>query len=186
MSEETVMKADVKKKEGLNKWAMALISAGVLMLVVNLLGINLMEFLWPAFIVGPGLLMLWPSYQSTSESQSGLSFLAVPGAITVAVGLLLFLMNIVNHFESWAYVWPLVVAAGAAGYDYMHRFKESTTRAEKVHNFIRTMVITFMVLAVFFELLIFKSLGSWWPLLLIGLGFYVYVKNRRHIANEQS
>jgi hypothetical protein len=95
-------------------------------------------------------------------------------------------MNVVNHFESWAYVWPLVVAAGAAGYDYMHRFKESTTRAEKVHNFIRTMVITFMVLAVFFELLIFKSLGSWWPLLLIGLGFYVYVKNRRHIADEQS
>ena len=184
MSEETVLKTDEKKKEGVNKWATALISAGVLMLAVNLLGIDLMNFLWPAFIIGPGLLMLWPSYQSTSERQSRFSFLAVPGAVVVAVGLLLFLMNIVDHFESWAYVWPLVVAAGAAGYDYMQRFKESTTRTVKVHNLIRAMVITFMALAVFFELLIFDSLGSWWPVLLIGLGFYVYVKNRRQVANE--
>ena len=46
MSEETVLKADEKKKEGVNKWATALISAGVLMLAVNLLGIDLMNFLW--------------------------------------------------------------------------------------------------------------------------------------------
>ncbi len=184
MSEETTFKAEDKKKNGINKGATILISAGVLLLAVNILGIDLMEFLWPAFIVGPGLLMLWPSYQSSSDRKSGLSFLAVPGAMTVAVGLLLFLMNIVNHYESWAYVWPLVVAAGAAGYDYMHRFETSITRSEKVHKIVRTMVILFMALAIFFELLIFNSLGSWWPVLLIGLGFYVYVKNRRQVANE--
>ena len=184
MSEKTTFKAEQKTKEGVNKGATVLISAGILLLAVNLLGIDLMNFLWPAFIVGPGLLMLWPSYQSTPERQSGFSFLAIPGAVMVAVGLLLFLMNIVDHFESWAYVWPLVVAAGAAGYDYMHRFEESTSRTEKVHKLIRSLVILFMALAVLFELLVFNSLGSWWPVLLIGLGFYVYVNNRRQVANE--
>lgn len=186
MSDETLLKAEAKKKSSVNKGAMILISAGVVMLAVNLLGFDLMDFLWPAFIIGPGLLMIWPSYQSTNENQSRFSFLAVPGAMTIAVGLLLFLMNIVGHYESWAYVWPLVVASGAAGYDYMNRFSESTARSEKVHRLIRTMVITFMVLAVFFELLIFNSLGAWWPLLLIGLGFYVYFKNRSVVADEQS
>lgn len=125
--------------------------------------------------------MLWPAYQATADHRSKLSFLAVPGAMTLATGVLLFLMNTVNHYESWAYAWTLVLAAGAAGYAYMHRYDETGERGEKAYKFIRVMVLTFMALAVFFEVLVFQSLGVWWPLLLIGLGLYVFVKNKRSI-----
>jgi hypothetical protein len=185
MSEESVIKAEVAKKElGAAKLATGLVAAGVVLLAANLLNISLMSFLWPMFIIGPGLLMLWPAYQSTPGNRSKFAFLAVPGAMTLATGVLFFLMNWVNHYESWAYAWTLVLAAGAAGYTYMHRFDESNARGDKAYRFIRAMVLTFMALAVFFEVLVFQSLGIWWPVLLIGLGLYLFVRNKRSVENE--
>lgn len=183
MSEESVIKAEVNKKDiGTAKLAAGLVAGGVILLAANLLHISLMFFLWPMFVIGPGLLMLWPAYQSTPGNRSKLAFLAVPGAMIVATGGLLFLMNLVNHYESWAYAWTLVMAAGAAGYAFMHRFDESNERGDKAYRFIRAMVIAFMGLAVFFEVLVFQSLGIWWPVLLIGLGLYLYVRNKRSVA----
>lgn len=183
MSEESVIKAEVNKKDvGKAKLAAGLVAGGVILLAANLLHISLMFFLWPMFIIGPGLLMLWPAYQSTPGNQSKLAFLAVPGAMIVATGGLIILMNLVNHHESWAYAWTLILAAGAAGYAYMHRFDASNERGDKAYRFIRAMVIAFMALAVFFEVLVFQSLGIWWPILLIGLGLYLFVKNKRSVV----
>jgi CDP-diglyceride synthetase len=180
MSEETVLKAEVKSGSTKTLWpALLLISAGVILLITNLLNISLMNYLWPGFIAGLGLLMVWPSYQSTAERQSPFSFLAVPGAVLLAMSGLFFLMNLSHHFESMAYSWTLLLAAGAAGYAYLKRFDDSGAVQEKSHRFIRTMVLAFMVLATIFELLIFQSLGAWWPLLLIGVGVYMYLKNKR-------
>ena len=180
MSEETVLKAEVKEGSSKTSWpALMLIGAGAMLLVTNLLHISLMNYLWPGFIAGLGLLMIWPSYQSTAERQSRLSFLAVPGAVLLAMGGLFFLLNLTNHFESMAYSWTLLLAAGAAGYAYLKRFDDSGAAQEKTHRFIRTMVLAFMVLATIFELLIFQSLGAWWPILLIGVGAYMYLKNKR-------
>jgi hypothetical protein len=180
MSEETVLKAEVKNGSTKTSWpALLLISAGVVLLATNLLHISLMSYLWPGFIAGLGLLLIWPSYKSTAEQQSSLSFLAVPGAILLAMGGLFFLMNLTNHFESMAYSWTLLLAAGAAGYAYLKRFDESGAAREKAHRFIRAMVLAFMGLAMVFELLVFQSLGAWWPILLIGVGFYLYLKNKR-------
>lgn len=180
MSDETVLKAETGKPRDLISVApLLLVGAGVAILLANLFHIHLIDILWPAFVIGPGLLMLWPAYQSTPESRSAWSFLAIPGAMAVALGVLLFLMNLVDHFESMAYAWTLVLAAGAQGYAYMKRFEESGQAADKAYRFVRTMLLAFMGLATVFELFIFRSLGDWWPLLLIGLGAYMYVKSRR-------
>jgi vacuolar-type H+-ATPase subunit I/STV1 len=180
MSEETVLKAETGKARDLVSTApLLLVGAGVAILLANLFHIHLIDFLWPAFIIGPGLLMLWPAYRSTPESRSSWSFLAIPGAMSVALGVLLFLMNLVDHFESMAYAWTLVLAAGAQGYAYMKRFAENGQAADKAYRFVRTMLLAFMGLATIFELFIFRSLGDWWPLLLIGLGAYMYIKSRR-------
>ncbi len=182
MSDESVLKAEVKRKnEGTARLALALVAGGVILLAANLLEISLMDFFWPMFIIGPGLLLIWPANQETAENRSRLSFLAVPGAMIVATGALLFLMNLVDHYESWAYAWTLVLAAGVAGYGYMGRFDESGEREDKVYRFIRTMLLVFMFLAVIFELFVFHSLGAWWPLLIVGLGIYVYIKNKRSV-----
>ena len=96
-----------------------------------------------------------------------MSFLAIPGAMTLAVGALLFLMNLFGHYGSMAYAWTLVLAAAAAGYLYQRRFAEPDEASEKARGFIREMILSFMALAVVFELLIFQSLGGFWPLLVV-------------------
>jgi hypothetical protein len=179
MSEETVFKAqtgkDLPKVSG---WAIGLIVAGLALLAVNMLHLDLMSYLWPAFIVGPGLVMLLPAYKATTKHDNILAFLAIPGAMAIALGGFMFLMNLVDHFESMAYIWPLIIAAGVVGLMYMERFDSTSTVHENGHRFIRVMVLVFMGLALFFEVLVFESLGGWWPLMLVGLGLYVFLKNR--------
>lgn len=180
MSEENILKAELKgQADKTYQVARVLIVTGLLLLSVNLLGIHLMDYLWPGFIVGIGVALAWPSYKSTRDNQSKLSVLAVPGAMTIALGLLLFLMNLVDHYESMAYSWTLLLAAGAFGLRYTRRFDNTKANEDKLYRFIRTMILVFMGLAVFFELFVFQSLGAWWPLLVIGLGLYMYFKNKR-------
>lgn len=179
MSDETVFKAG-KVGNGRTTQslvAVVLIVAGLALLAINLLHIQLVSFLWPAFIIGPGLLMLWPTHKSTAEQRHALSFLAVPGGMTVAFGGLVFVMSLVGYWDALLYAWPLILAGGAAGYVYMHRFDDDG-RAAKGHRFIRAMLVTFMGLAAFFEIVVFHSLGGWWPLLVVGLGLYLLLKNR--------
>jgi hypothetical protein len=179
VSEESVFKAQTGKQfEKPSRLALGLVVIGLGLLAVNIFNIDLMNYLWPAFIVGPGLLMLLPAYKATSKRSGILNFLAVPGAMMVALGSLMFLMNLVDHFESMAYIWPLVISAGVVGLMFMERFDADSTVHENGHRFIRVMVFAFVGAALFFEALVFESLGSWWPLLLVGLGVYVYLKNR--------
>jgi hypothetical protein len=179
VSEESVFKAQRGRQFERPSWlAVSLIAAGLGLLAVNIFNIDLMEYLWPAFIVGPGLVLLLPAYKSTSKRDNILNFLAIPGAMMVALGSLMFLMNLVDHFESMAYIWPLVISAGVVGLMYMERFDPDSTVHENGHRFIRVMVMAFMGSALFFEVLVFESLGGWWPMLLVGLGVYVILKNR--------
>jgi hypothetical protein len=184
MSEETVLKAEVEKKRDRPLLPVLLIGIGLILLATNVLHIRLMGFIWPGFILGFGLMMMWPSYRSTAERQSSLSFFAVPGAMTVAFAGLMFVLNLFDHFESMAYAWTLLLAAGAAGYLYQRRFVEPDSATEKARSFIRVMLLTFMTLTAIFELLIFQTLGGWWPLLVIGLGIYLWVKESRSEINE--
>jgi hypothetical protein len=180
MGDETVYKAQVGKRGAEFHWpAVLLIGAGGLLLLANLLRIDLMGFLWPGFIIGPGLLLLWPAMSATPDKRSSLSFLAVPGAMLVALGGLFLAMSLVGHFEAMAYSWTLVLAAGMGGYLYMNRFREDSAARERGHRFIRAMFILFLGLATFFEVLAFQSLGGWWPILLIGFGIYLFVRNHR-------
>ena len=185
MSEETVLKADIGKRQ--IKWSMPavlLIGGGVLLLAANMLHVHLMDFVWPVFIIGPGILMMLPAYMSTEDDQKSLGFFAIPGAMTVVLGGMLFLFNLVDHYESMAYAWTLILAAGAGGYLYLKRFDEPGLGHRRAHKFIRMMALSFMALATFFEIFVFQSLGSWWPLLIVGLGIYFLVKQNRSANDE--
>lgn len=185
MSENKVLKVEIENKlEKSSLPGIGLIVVGLIILAYNVFHIHMTAFVWPGFVIGAGLLMLWPAYQSTADHDHSLSFLAIPGAVVTTAGILFVLMTLTSHFASTAYVWPLYLAAGAAGYSYMNRFDQNEQRAEKIYRFIRTMVILFMVLAVFFELVVFQGLGSWWPIILVGLGIYLLVKNKRSESNE--
>ncbi|MCP4357201.1 MAG: hypothetical protein GY796_04180 [Chloroflexi bacterium] len=181
MSEETVYKVEENHKLARkHAWpAYLIIGSGILLLVANLFSFHLMDILWPGFIIVPGLMLLWPAYNSTPEHHSTVDFLAVPGALFVAVGALLFLMNLTNHFEAWAYSWPLLGAAVAAGIMYMYRFEPDHSVHESGRRFIRVMVFLFGGFAVFFEILIWGRFIPLFAVALIGYGVYMLAQNRR-------
>ena len=186
MSENNVLKAEENAKLSLESgshWsAIAMIAAGIILLLANLFNFHLISLLWPGFIIGPGLLMMWPAYRETDDHQSFMAYLAVPGAVVTMVGLMLFVMNLTGAFEAWAYVWTLLPAAAAAGMMYVKRFDTASKVHETGRKFIKAMVMLCGAFAIFFELIIFQSYRPWLPLLMIGYGIYLLVQNRRQDA----
>ena len=73
MSDETIYKAQEKIKlnadSSLVPWI--LIGVGVAMLLASMLDVHLIDYLWPGFIIVPGLLMMYPSFKSTAADRSG-------------------------------------------------------------------------------------------------------------------
>jgi hypothetical protein len=179
--ETTLYKAEERNKLALpSAWpAYSVIAVGVALLAANIFHIELINILWPGFVLAPGLLLLWPAHSSTAHRNHPLSFLAVPGAFIVMTSLLLFMMNLPDHFEAWAYSWTLAFAAAAAGLTYIDRFEPAHHIHEKAHKFIRRMSYLFIGFAVFFELVVFGNLTPWLPIALIGYGLYMLVKNNR-------
>jgi len=183
MSEENSLKVEERLKlsrELRTAWpAMLIIAFGVAMLISNIFHFHLISLLWPGFIIVPGLMLIWPAYNSTPERENVLSFLAVPGFIVSAVGLMLFAMNITNHYEAWAYAWTLLPAAAMAGLMYAQRHNPQSSIHQAGRRVIRMMVTIFVWLAVLFEVVIFQSLGPWLPVALIAFGIYLLVKETR-------
>jgi hypothetical protein len=97
----------------------------------------------------------------------------------LTVGLLLFVMNLTNHFEAWAYSWPLVIASVAWGLMYMRRHEPEHRVHHNGYNFMRLMVLLAMGFAIFFELIIFGSFNPLLPLGVIAFGVYLLMKERR-------
>jgi LiaF transmembrane domain len=181
MSKESVLKVEESRMlQRTQTWpAYGVIAIGVALLITNLFGFPLINILWPGFVLAPGLILLWPAYSSTPEQQNRLGFLAVPGAILVTVGTLLFIMNLTNHFEAWAYSWPLLLAAVGWGLMYMKRFEPEHRVHQNGYTFVRLMVLMAMGFAVFFELIIFGGFSPLLPLVIIGFGVYLLLKDRR-------
>jgi hypothetical protein len=183
MSEETVFKAEEAAKlnvqSSLPAWA--LIGVGTALLLAYLLDIRLMDYFWPAFIIAPGLLLMWPAHKSTADEQSKFAFLAVPGAMIATMGLLLFAMNLTDHFEAWAYSWTLLIAAAAGGVMYVTRFDDNGRLQERSYKLIRVTSMVFLGLALFFEIVVFENFNPLMSLGLIGFGLYILLQNKRAV-----
>lgn len=181
MSEESVLKIEESRKlQRKQAWpAYGVIAIGLGLLASQIFGFDVIDVLWPGFVLAPGLLLLWPAYNATPERPSRLSFLAVPGAIFLTVGVLLFVMNLSDHFEAWAYSWPLVFGSVGWALMYMRRFDPAHSVHQSGYKFLRLMVLLAMGLAVFFEIVVFGSVNPLLPLGVIAFGVYLLVKERR-------
>ncbi len=180
MSENSIYKAEERALASRSALpAYGLIAVGAGLLLAQIFHIELIDVLWPGFVLVPGLLLLLPARSSTEDYNHPLSFLAVPGAVVAMVGTLLFAMNITDHFEAWAYSWTLVFVAGAAGWAYIYRFEPDHSVHQRAHKLIRTMAYLFIGFAIFFELIIFGNLTPWLPIFLIGYGAYLLVNQNK-------
>ncbi len=156
-----------------------LVALGAIFLIGRF--VDLGAALWPLFVMGPGLALLAWAFLGGKESAG----LAIPGSIVTMVGLILFVQNATERFDTWAYAWGLIVASVGAG---TWLFGTLADRPKEVHDGIRTFSIgltMFAAFGVFFEFVIGFGgrpgwIGSWVvPLLLIGAGAALLWQRRR-------
>lgn len=161
-----------------------LISVGVVLLIVNMLGLltgfALGQFLWPLWFIIPGALMLWPARNMGPDDDQTWAWLAIPGALLLTLGGMFFFMSLFDHFEAWAYAWPLLPISVLWALLYINRYSADEDMKHGLRSAIRVLFWIMAGLGAFFELLIFNNiLGVLWPVLLIGGGIYLIVKHRR-------
>ena len=159
-----------------------LIVLGAVFLVSQLFGIRLGHYVWPFYIMVPGVLLF--IFALSAEGEQG-GAIAIFGSVVTMVGLLLFYQNMANHFQSWAYGWALVAPTSIGlGQMLYGTLKERAQMVRDGKRLATIGVTIFLIGAVFFELIIGISglgigrIGRFvWPLLLIGAGTFFLLRN---------
>ena len=161
----------------------ALIVFGLLALVGQLFeGFNFWGVIWPFFIIGVGVLFFLGMY-SGGKSAAGL---AIPGSILTFVGLMLFLQNLNDYWESWSYGWTVILIAVGVGIYIMGRYTENQGQRESGSRLIKIGAILFVVFGGFFEM-IFNSFAFskfLFPVALILVGMYLIFRRAIWPTNQ--
>ena len=93
----------MRKKTGVT-WGIILISFGVLFLVGNFIKQS-----WPLIVIAAGVAFLLAALLNKAGG------LAIPGMISLSLGLILAWQANSQQWSSWYYLWPFVTAAMGAG-----------------------------------------------------------------------
>ena len=153
----------------MNRRCVAYVMLGVGVFLLLSIFVNVWMLLWPFAILGLGAIFL-----NAAVNDNPTPFMAVPGMIITGTGLIFLFQVITGHFESWAYAWSLYpvflgIALVFAGE------REDNQVAKVGRAFIQFGLIGFGILAAFFELFIFQSLGtmgSWMIAIALLMGGY--------------
>ena len=163
---------------------MALIAIGLLALASQVFrGFDFWGTIWPFFIVGAGALFFVGMF-SGGKSAAGL---AIPGSILVAIGLMLFLQNLFDHWESWSYGWTVILMAVGLGIYIMGRYTENPGQRASGLSLLKVGAILFVIFAGFFEM-IFNSFSFsrfLFPAALILFGIYLIFGRSRSLTKPQ-
>lgn len=158
---------------------------GVILIVLGLLGlldqfvnIRLGRFIWPFFILVPGVVML---LMALRRDYAGGEPFVMLGSLIAMTGLLLFYQSLTGHWASWAYAWTLIAPTAAGLGQWLYgsiNALPATVKSGK--NLVSIGLIMFGVGFAFFELLLNISglnLGlAGWGILLILLGVITLVR----------
>ncbi len=149
-----------------------LIGIGVLVLLQHFFGFVGIGFAWPFFIIGPGLLLFTLFLMGGRPASS----LAIPATIVTTVGCILLFQSTFDYFQSWAYMWALLPAAGGVG-TLLAGLQSNQPKLVRVGQKTALMgIATFGAFAAFFELFIYRNwllAGYGWTIALILVGAYL-------------
>jgi hypothetical protein len=151
-----------------------LILLGALFMALQFFEIRFWDDLWPAVIIGVGLLFFVAMLVSGKQGGA----LAIPGSIITMVGLILLFHNTFGFWETWAYAWTLIVVAAGIGIHIYGRFTGQDKTRQSGGVVARIGLVLFVLFGIFFELFIgltgvFEGSSLLWPLLMILLGVYL-------------
>ena len=148
--------------------AVLLIAAGALLLGIQVFG-GTVGFLWPFFIIVPGLMLLVEADRAGWHSSS-----VATGAVIAGVGVILLFQNMYDYYRSWAYAWTLLPLFAGAGFYYTGVRHDDAQARGRGQAMIMGSAVAFLVFAALFELMIFDGGNGWGrilvPVLLIGVG----------------
>jgi hypothetical protein len=126
-----------------------LIALGVIFFAEQALDIELGRFGWPLFVIVPGVLLMAASVTVGGREGSGL---AVAGAITTVVGVILAVQNATGLWATWAYTWALVGPGGTGiGLIFYGIFKGQSGLISTGVRSLGTGLALFAVFGLFFE-----------------------------------
>ena len=126
------------------------------------------ELRWPLILVGIGACLL------IFGVLVGASGMAVPAAIVGGLGLLFYYQDVTGDWESWAYAWALI--PGFVGVGVLLEGLLSGNLRQAWGGGMTLIVISTVLFLIFSS--IFGgpiTLGDYWPVLLILLGFWILV-----------
>jgi len=183
----------IKRNSGMLVAGAVLIALGLLSLAGHLFrGFPFWSYLWPFIIIGIGALFFVGMFVG-GKSMAGL---AIPGTIIGGIGLLLFIQNLTNGWESWAYSWTVILLLVGLGIFIMGLYSGDAQRRQSGLRVMKVGAILFIIFGGFFELVIFgfrhNGIQQYvFPVLLVLLGAYLVVtrsgllRSRHPDSNEQ-
>lgn len=164
--------------QGMRWVGIILIALGLLGLLNQFFDIRVGRFIWPFFIIIPGIVMIFLALQRNySYGEPSVIF----GSLITMTGLLLFYQSFTGHWASWAYAWTLIAPTAVGLGQWLYgtvRALPGTVKSGK--NLVSIGLIMFGVGFIFFELLLNLSgfnLGfAGWGILLILLGALTLIR----------
>ncbi|MBN2502309.1 MAG: hypothetical protein JXB38_16110 [Anaerolineales bacterium] len=156
-----------------------LVGLGGLLLLDNLFDLSVGRFLWPFFIIIPGVLLFLAALNV--EEGLGEAFAMLSGIITMT-GLLLFYQSVTGHWASWAYAWALIAPTSVGLAQIMYgRERGKPHLVETGKTLSKIGMIIFAVGMTFFDVILgisgrgFGRLAA--PIALVALGAYILYTN---------
>lgn len=145
-----------------------LLGAGAWILAGRFLLVDFGRWLWPFWIVVPGVIITAMGLRSDNRGGEGL---VIFGSIVMATGAVLFAQNLLSHFESWAYAWAILFPGSIGVGQYLWAKKTNNpARARDAQRTMRVAAALFLAFGVFFELVLGFSGLHWGPYGRVALG----------------
>jgi hypothetical protein len=154
-----------------------LIGAGILFLFGEISGLISLGLLWPLIVVAIGIAF----FIGMLLGGPGAGPLAIPGSILIIIGLILFVQNAFNTWETWTYAWALIIVAVGIGIWIHGAWSKRPELRLGGQKLIQTGLVLFVVFGLLLSL-IFSYFGiaegnfTFWGLLVAALGLYLLMQ----------
>ncbi len=149
-----------------------LIAIGLMSLAGEFFGqLGFWGLIWPFFVIGLGALFFIGMFAG-GKSAAGL---AIPGTIISVIGLMLFVQNVFDYWESWSYGWTVILFAVGLGIYIMGLYGGNEGQQQSGKNLMKVGGVLFIIFGGFFEMFLnsFRFSKYLFPVALILLGVYL-------------
>ncbi|MFO7944456.1 MAG: hypothetical protein R6U51_09200 [Anaerolineales bacterium] len=146
-----------------------LVLVGAALLAVQILPGVFIQFSWPWIVIIVGLFLFG---LGAAIGEPGM---VVPACIVGGIGGILYYQNLTGNWESWSFVWSLILGFVGVGIILMNLLSGEGGNAFREGGFLVLISLTlFAVFGSFFGAL--GLVGDYWPVLLILLGVLVLLR----------